>query len=338
MYMSVEIKLLDISSLSDQLKVYTSVFGDVSESYWIDKHYHNPYGRSLIFGAYINNILVGINCFQPYVYGYSNIKFRVLQSCESGVLKEYQGKGIWSKLMSFAYDYILKYGQYDMLIGFPNYLTSYSGFIKQGWQKQFTMINYVMINNVKVFAKAFIGKNFIVYFFSYLLLLQKLIINIRYYCSKNRISISQCKPSDVSLNTNINVLHVAYDAKFLEWKVLYKKFKCIKVCYNGENIAYCIYGTTRHKEVPVITINKLSYIENSPISLANIMASICKFISKDQPKAAYVRTWAMPDDLMNKLLKSLFFKKMSHPNPFITKYIHNDISSLKWDISLLDLD
>lgn len=337
--MSIEFKLLDISTFADQVRVHNQVFTPVTESYWNKKHYLNPIANSLIFGAFINNELVGINCFQPYIYKYGGNDIRVLQSCESGVLKEYQGKGVWSKLMSYAYKHILEYNKYDVLIGFPNYRTSYGGFLKMGWTEELTMVNYVMVNNVKVFANTFICDNLFIRLLSQILNVQKAIISIRYLINKNKIFIKKCAPAELFWDINRNILQVTKDSIFLDWKLSYKNCSCINIIYNKQIVGSCIYGIIQHKGVPVIIINKISLKEGSSISKNNIIAAISRYISKKHRNAAYIRTWALPeDDSLNGILKSLLYKQMNHPNPFITKHINKDYSHLKWDISLLDLD
>ena len=111
--MDFEIKALDRNTLPDQLGVYRAAFNatkgyEENNAVWIKKHYENPLGDSLVFGAYYEGKLVGMNAYMPVEYQYQGAIIPMLQSCESGVLPEFQGKGIWSKVVRYAIDYIFQ--------------------------------------------------------------------------------------------------------------------------------------------------------------------------------------------------------------------------------------
>lgn len=317
----VEFKLLNRDTFDEQCHVYSMAFGHKNKeihNHWQKKHYDNPLGNSLIFGAYLDNKLVGINCFQPCTYKINGEILKVFQSCESGVLPECQGKGIWGKLMKFAESYIRTNTDCDVLIGFPNYRNSYPGFKKMSWNTICIMNNYLLINNAKSFFNALLpGKKSLHSILSPFLNLQKSLIKV---FNKNKLHIESISNNKLIWNNANNEISINLSGNDLNWKIDYKNLSCLEIKNQDNDIlATCIYGLSKYKSEDIICIHKIDFTSNMQISKKIVLASLCNYLSKQYSSIAFIRIWIMPDDELNKLFKNLLFLRTNHPNPFIVK-------------------
>lgn len=338
--MDLELKLLNKDTFDDQCYVHSIVFGDKEgqvKTYWQKKHYDNPLGNSLIFGAYLDNRLVGINCFQPCTYKINGEILKAFQSCESGVLPEYQGKGIWGKLMKFAESYIRTNTDCDVLIGFPNYRTSYPGFKKMSWNTICIMNNYLLINNAKSFLQTILpNKKTLQSIFSVFLNIQKCFLK----CFKTKkLYVEPISNNSLIWNKIDNEFSILFSDKQLFWKLDYKQLLCLGVKDNNNNLlATCIYGISKYKGQRIIYINRLEFSSNNNMSEKVVLACLNDYLLNKYPDTAFIRVWVKPNDKYNKLFKNLLFLKTKHPNPFIIKMISDKDMNYRWNISFLDLD
>lgn len=340
MKLEVEIKRLERDSIQEQLVVYRLAFHasknlEENSQVWIKKHYENPLGDSLVFGAYHEGKLVGMNSYMPVEYMYGGEVIPMLQSCESGVLPEYQGKGIWSKVVRYAIDYIFTNTKYKAVIGFPNYVNSYPGFKKMGWETLFGMDNYVMVNNAKAFAKAMFGDKKLLQLFGRGIVLQKTpsaLVSLF-----NHYDVEECNNGDLLWDDDPNVLSVTHSDSLIEWKRSYKDIKTVIIKHNNAAVATCIYGLSEYNGAIIIKIEKIVPV-NTNEKLKPIVVAILKYFEKQYQQAVFVRVWTMPDSGMKKALKKLLFFKSSHPNPFIIKQPDNAFGTQKWNLSFFDLD
>ena len=232
-----KIELLNIESVDQQVKVFLSSF-DVSRSFeeekkiWLSKHYHNPNGNSLIFGVWSENMLVSINAFLIVKYFYQGKEYVFLQSCDSGTIESFRGKGLWKKLVTFATGYIKDNYDFYGIIGFPNYTNSYPGFIKMGWTKVFDMKNYILPFNSKAFCKA-IDKSC---FFQPFIGLFSCFLGKRVqkkYCIEELNDVFD----DVTDNNN----NLLIDSDFIKWKSDYRNIKTCVFSKNGVFQSVCAF-------------------------------------------------------------------------------------------------
>lgn len=334
-----EFKLLNKDTFNEQCYVHSMVFGDKDghlETYWRKKHYDNPLGESLIFGAYLDNKLIGMECFQSYVYESGSERFNVLNSTDSGILPEYQGKGIWGKLVRFAEDYIKANTDSDVLIGFPNYRNSYYGYTKMKWDTICIMNNYLLINNAKAFLQTIIPNERILTIVSCFLNLQKYFVK----CFKTKsVTLEPISNNMLIWNKNNNEFSVKFSNECLEWKLDYKQLSCLGVRDKNNNLlATCIYGISKYKGQKIVYINRLEFSHNNNLSEKVVLASLSDYLLKTYPDTAFVRVWVKPNDRYNKLFKNLLFLKTKHPNPFIIKKVSDKKMDYDWNVSFLDLD
>ncbi len=334
-----EIKRLDESTLDSQINVYRQAFGKETplaeiKEHWIKKHFHNPIESSLIFGAFENGELVGMNAYMPCCYTYKGETIYVLQSCESGVLPSQQGKGIWGKVVRYAVDYIFRETKYVAIIGFPNYRNSYPGFKKMGWKTLFQMNNMILVNSGAAFADSIShGRSAIK-----LLGRAGVILRIPIWFSSRRYNnavVGDC-PIDMALwDDDSSKITIDHSALWCQWKADYKNLKCVSLQLGGEIVASCIYGIDHFEGNDVVRLDKISFKKDVKISNKCALAKILRLLKKEYPSAAFVRTWTLDN---NSLFKKLGFLKSFHPNPFIITEQNNMLADLPWDLSFFDLD
>lgn len=342
MYQAFEIKPLDRSTLKEQIVVYKQAFNSTKNEneifqIWNNKHYMNPLGDSLVFGAYYEGRLVGMNSYMPVEYMYGNQVIPLLQSCESGVLPEFQGKGIWSKVVRFAIDYIFQNTKYKAVIGFPNYINSYPGFKKMGWDTLFGMNNYVMVNNSKEFSNSLFKGKKALGFFGRLIFLQRIGVWFVGHGYRN-YEIDECKLDDLLWDDDQKVLSVTHSKELLEWKKSYKNIKTVAIKVDDKTVATGIYSFGEYDGAQIIKLEKCILFKASPISLQKAVALICKYLVHQYPHIAFVRVWTIPKSALESALKQLLFLKSSHPNPFIIKQNSIVFKDKKWNLSFFDLD
>lgn len=340
--MDFEIVALDKSTLQDQLKVYRAAFNatkgyEETNAVWVKKHYENPLGDSLVFGAYHDGKLVGMNSYMPVEYQYKGKAIPMLQSCESGVLPEYQGKGIWSKVVRFAVDYIFQDTKYQAVIGFPNYINSYPGFKKMGWDTLLGMNNFVMVNNAKEFAKGLFKSKKMLQLLGRCIFIQK--TGIWFYGrGYQKFKIEECGFDDLLWDDDRDVLSVTHSYELLKWKESYKGIKTLSIKSGNNHIASCIYSFGEYEGSQIIKIEKCVLTEGSPISLKKAVALLVKYFAQKYPQIAFIRVWVMPETEFASAMKGLLFLKSSHPNPFIIKQNTEAFSDKRWNLSFFDLD
>lgn len=336
------ITLLDKSTIDSQVKVYHAAFNKQApfeevKRQWIKKHYENPIENSLIFGAFEEGELVGLNAYLPSCYKLNGGDVYVLQSCESGVLPSQQGKGIWGKIVRYAVDYIAKHTRYVAIIGFPNYRNSYPGFKKMGWKTLYEMNNLILVNNVKFFSKSLFGNKKLLQF------LARVSVVLRtptFFCSlfQGNLRVKECEMHLVLWNDNPEKLTINHYEEWLNWKADYKMLKSLAVYQGKEIIASCIYGIDHFEGNEVVRLDHLSFSENSKIGKSAILSKLLRFFKKERPNAAFVRTWTMPGSEQTKLYKKLWFLRSSHPNPFIITESEEKLGLKDWSLSFFDLD
>ena len=283
MNQNIEIKLIGRDSLPEQLVVYRSAFHtskclEENLRIWEKKHYENPLGDSIVFGAYCDGRLVGMNSYMPVEYNYNGKSIPMLQSCESGVIPEYQGKGIWSKVVRAAIDYIFRQTEYKAVIGFPNYRNSYPGFRKMGWETLFGMNNYIMVNNPFVFAKAF-TRNRVIQIFGRLFSLQRIAVNFAGR-QMSHYQLVDCFSNELFWNDDPTSLSVSHSDELVNWKKDYKSIKTAMIKKDGVDVASCIYGLGEYEGTSFIRIEKIVLSSSSNMSMKTIIAVLLRIISE----------------------------------------------------------
>ncbi len=337
------VELLGEETIEEQLQVYKTAFNtssdyNVLKKRWYYKHYSNPVHESFVFGAYDGNFLVSINAYMPMRYQIDNRIVNLIQSCESGTLPDYRGKGVWSKVVKYAVNYFKESGKYDFLIGFPNYENSFGGFMKMDWNYDLDLINYVLISNGDCFSKLLFGRKM---FFSQAFELPQ--IRLRESLMDNYLISAKDKQIK---NDKSEAFDVELSKEFIEWKKEYKELKsfCIKSNVN-DSIAVCLYEIDNYKGAKIAVLDRIIPLDDKG-NYREIYSVALQEIMNRNNDLAFIRTWVIRGSETEKIVKSLWFLESKHKNPFITYQLKEDVvtekelrDKMKWkNLSFLDLD
>lgn len=339
-----QVKLLNIVSIDEQINVFKKAFNNNENFYsikekWINKHFENPIQVSYIFGVYDKSKLVSINAFLVGEYEYEERIYKVVQSCESGTLPEYQGKGIWNIIIKYAMEYFKEQTDVDFMIGFPNFNNSYPGFLKRGWTKVIDMENYILCCNGEEFFYSLTNRRMKI--LPKILELQQLKCKL---LSSNFI-LKNKKEMENNIE-NKKIFSLVKSDSFLSWKKKYKNLEEI-VIEEKEKKIIIIYGNEKYKDSNILKIYDIEYKNISNFKEKELyLAKGIKKIVKNNKNIAFIRVWTTKYSELSLLLKKLYFIKVRHQNPFIiyllkeSNYLKENIFvEKKWkENSFLDLD
>jgi len=341
------VKPLDRESIDEQITVYREAFKvqvpfEDTKSTWLVKHYQNPAGNSEIFGAFDGEKLVGINAFMPFVYSFNGKEYRAVQSCISGVLNDYRGKGIWSKIIAFAMDYFKNETDYDFAFGFPNINNSYHGFVKFGWTTVCDMDNYVLINNGAELMRKKIGA------------LAPLAKVAQLQGTRVRIS-GKLKKGEKAFGVSREEymkqlgklpesrrLRILQSDEFMAWKGDYAELSYMAFSRDDEISAICVYAVGNYGGSDIIKLYSVQSINGAPLSKHDLAACV-RYLQNKYPSAAFIRTWVKHGEEAAGLYSKLRFMKSKHRNPFIVLPFKDEATEMisdaeNWQLSFMDLD
>lgn len=340
-----EVKILTEDSIDEQVNVFKIAFKspDMLEKIkenWIKKHFSNPYGNSYIFGVYDETKLVSINVFMPMKYIFKEKVFTVVQSCESGTLPEYQGKGIWNLIIMTAMEFFKSSTDIDFMMGFPNHTNSYPGFIKRKWSCITNIKNYILCVNGNEFLNSLKKNNHIKIgrIFELQQIKCKLLQNKNY-----KIEFNLVKNFESDKRDGFNLLKIK---SFFQWKMMYKNIETIEIFKDKEYILTLFYGISSYKNSKIILIYDIQYHNfNYREIQKSFSTGIIKLVEKYKD-IAFIRGWCTENSLLDKLLKDLFFIQVKHLNPFIIYPLRDEkinntdlLNSDNWkNITFMDLD
>ena len=95
------------------------------------KHLENPFGRSRIWVAELENRIVGVRPFLRWRFVRGEQKFETVRAVDTATLPEAQGRGVFSRLTRTAVDVLTAEGM-DFVFNTPND-KSRPGYLKLGW-------------------------------------------------------------------------------------------------------------------------------------------------------------------------------------------------------------
>lgn len=341
----IKVKLLNDESIDEQVNVYRKSFGfscsdlDIKKK-WVSKHYENPNGGSLIFGAYDGERIVGINAFMPLKYSLKGKDIIVYESCESGVLPEYRGRKIFSSLINAAEKYIEEQTEACALIGFPNYRNSYPGFLKLGWKEVAKMSNYILVCNGSELFFNLTGRHFGI---ANIANIQQLLVRKNSRKAKySFVDYFEDDNKNIISNKLDNGIEIKISSDFLAWKNSYKQLRGFNVYRDGSIVASFFYSSQGFRNSKMICIEKMiSYCDGN--ELVKLYSACIRKIIKDNKDQSFIRIWALDGTSEAKVVKKLGFIKSKHPNPFIVYLLNNNVvikdSDFNWkSLSFIDVD
>jgi GNAT superfamily N-acetyltransferase len=95
------------------------------------KHLENPFGRSFMLVAQVDDRIVGLRAFMRWEFVARDRHFRAVRAVDTATHPDHQGKGIFSRLTREALDSLRD--QADFVFNTPNE-KSLPGYLKMGWQ------------------------------------------------------------------------------------------------------------------------------------------------------------------------------------------------------------
>ncbi len=123
--------------IPDILKVLKVSLGESSsqksEAVWRYKHIDNPFGRSLVLLAIIDEKIVGVRAFMRWRWQLGEELFSAFRAVDTATDPKYQGRGIFKKLTLRALEIVKEKGD-SFVFNTPN-SQSKPGYLKMGWAK-----------------------------------------------------------------------------------------------------------------------------------------------------------------------------------------------------------
>lgn len=255
------IKKIDQEYNNEMLELFNRVFNKhYSIDDWNNKHFNNPIGETVFWGAFDGGKLVAISGFMPLKFHNKSKVYNVLEACEIAVDKHYRHQGIFSELIIAANEW-WENNDIDFLIGLPN-MFSYQGFIKLNWKMVSYGKSYGVITSLKKWIKQ--DKRFRPMADAILLVA---------YCTRCfKFGIKDFKVEQIDLDEFIK-LHEPQDAvtcvyskEFMEWK-------------RKKNIlAYSIKKKDENVLIVVCNADKVLYYEEKTDDVRILGSAWLKFV------------------------------------------------------------
>ena len=331
-----DVVILDEGTIDEQVNLFSEVFHTITKDHWINKHYKNPLGKSIIFGVFIDNNLAGMNAFMPMRYKVNNTNLIMMQSCDSCVSLRYRRMGIWGSIIRHAMDYFKsEQNKVDALIGFPNYTNSYPGFLKAGWETVTFMHNYALVTHGDKLIKSlslpvpsWIGR---------VANIQSLFLHM---LNKSRSGFSVIRETvkDGYIKEK-DLLYLDISQDWLKWKMDYSHQKSYIVTKSNEDIAGFIVQTCKKTGGTYSFMSSCVSYTDDDLLFKQAISYFIRYISNDN------------DSFMIRLSSSNSKKYkgfglieiLKHRRPFIVYPIKESYNSMlldakNWEISALSLD
>ena len=258
--------------LIDSYRVFSRVFGsDMSWETFAYKHRENPHGvEPCCLQKDAEGKTIGTNCFMGAEAVCGGRIFRLIQSCDTAVVPEARGQGVFVDLISRAMKIFREKQSADLLIGFPN-RNSFHGFMKLGWKHVLTLQTYVSL--VRPFdvaaAKAGIRKTYAPAPSADILMksLRGTLVKAVHEC---------CPFGEADFNTinNDGTVKIRRSREYYDWKIdkNRKNFQYITL-YRGDVLyAYCIFTVRPNGHVMVA-----DYFINQSVGLYDqLLGELCE--------------------------------------------------------------
>jgi GNAT superfamily N-acetyltransferase len=105
--------------------------GERSREFFRWKHYDNPFGRSFMLVAEVDDTIVGLRAFMRWRFLSGSREFTAVRAVDTATHPHYQGRGIFSRLTQTALQNLD--GEIDFVFNTPNEM-SLPGYLKMGWR------------------------------------------------------------------------------------------------------------------------------------------------------------------------------------------------------------
>ena len=292
---------LNSSSVSHNEKIKTKDW-----FYW--KFKDNPFGESILACAIEGGEIVGCVAFGIQDFIYNNVKVKAAVSFETFVHPNFQGKGIFKKLISIAEEEAFN-RNVDFLLNFPN-SNSLPGFNKSGW------------NNIQLPEYWIKGNNYFKLFFKIYDIKKTFLPN-----PSNIDNLVKVKEFETFFHKENNSFKSIVDNNYLDWR-FFKYPNAEYIIIDNENFFSIARVGFRGKlkEVQVL------FVEFKSDSSLNFSILIKEY--KKQCKYDIISFPISKTNKIKKNLKKMFFFRV----PNSTNVTYKKISKKKqFDFSKLEL-
>jgi len=99
--------------------------------FWRWKHFDNPFGRSFIIVAEVDDRIVGVRALMRWRFVSDSVEVRAVRAVDTATHPQWQGKGLFTRLTLEALDRLR--GDADLVFNTPND-NSLPGYLKMGWR------------------------------------------------------------------------------------------------------------------------------------------------------------------------------------------------------------
>lgn len=320
-------KPLDKTTLKEQVTLFNKVFEKKwSVEEWEYINYGNPLSaRGNLVGVFDDDKLIGINSFMAMRYQYQGKTYNALQSCNSAVDPNYQGKGLFKRLLTFAVDYYKDSG-YDFIMGTPN-PNSHPAFQKMGWTDMVDLRYLILQLNsntlINRILKLHPPRCFNV-FSGYLNLKRKLFAkeNPRQILERHTKLTPELSGFVSSLSNESFVMDNDYET--LKWKLMDPSYIYYTVKENNQVVAFFVV-----REHPYISITgkTAELIESCYVSdeLKVLKSAHGLFITELRKNFDIIFSWkALNSKMEKKILKASGYYDFHIRTPYIVKILTTD--------------
>ncbi len=136
---------LTVKEIEDFIKVFNDVFETEYNTEWFKwKYLKNIYGDSYMVIVYDGIKPIAVRSFwRNDIYGK-----RAYQPCDTAVIKDYRGKGIFSKMTKL----VLNTLEDELIYNYPND-NSYPGYVKLGWKVKHYYYLKLVISKKRLYSQ-----------------------------------------------------------------------------------------------------------------------------------------------------------------------------------------
>ena len=265
------------------------------------KHFDNPFGYSIFVWAILENKIVGFRSLWKMKLTINGKSVLAYQPCDTAVLPEYRGRGIFTEMTKIGREIVLSKGG-QFLFNFPTQM-SLGGYLKLGWKSKSAISRYIHI------AKP--------------LSVSKKSLFDRWWRSDRNIIVPKniVKPKDFDnknlYHHNAKLLNLKISKKYLIWRFCKKPNFTYGIVSEDKN--QIIYRVILRSKVKIVELVVWTQSANNKIE----KKLINKIINSEQPEMI---TFVMTNNKPILFLNKFFFKTLSKLNFIAYDNSNNSIS------------
>lgn len=226
----------------------------LSEAIWNFKHVDNPFGKSLVYVAEEDGVIVGVRAFMRWEWKLGDKSYSAFRAVDTATHPDHQGKGIFKKLTLKAVETAVERGD-NFIFNTPND-QSRPGYLKMGW-KAVDKLNVGLKPAFNSFWK-----------FSH---------QIPSYDTKLDANFEDIESLCEIWNENLrakNSLYTPKSASFLKWR--YEENPLQKYEVIATNDIYLATYIKKRKGLKELRISECLFTEGSKSKLDHLIASLSK--------------------------------------------------------------